>query len=64
MGFFNFPHITSTNQGKRLGPYQIARILNKEGWPTRKATEWRGSQVSSILKHLSSRTRRKRTQSS
>jgi len=27
--------------GKRLGPYQIARILNQEGWPTRKAEEWR-----------------------
>ena len=38
--------------GTRLGPYQIARILNKEGWHTRKATEWRGSQVSFILKRL------------
>ena len=40
--------------GKRLGPYQIARILNEEGWPTRKAKEWRGSQVSAILKRLKS----------
>lgn len=42
--------------GKRLGPYQIARILNQEGWATRKAKEWRGSHVSAILKRLSSRT--------
>lgn len=42
--------------GKRLGPYQIARILNKEGWPTCRAKEWRGSQVNFILKRLSSRT--------
>lgn len=42
--------------GKRLGPYQIARILNEEGWPTRKAQVWRGSHVSAILKRLSSRT--------
>ena len=41
--------------GKRLGPYQIARILNKEGWSTRKAKEWRGSHVSAILKRLGSR---------
>jgi DNA invertase Pin-like site-specific DNA recombinase len=40
--------------GQRLGPYQIARILNEEGWPTRKAKEWRGSQVSAILKRLKS----------
>jgi len=38
--------------GKRLGPYQIARILNQEGWATRKAQEWRGSHVSAILKRL------------
>jgi len=37
---------------KRLGPYQIARILNKEGWPTRNAAEWYGSHVSAILKRL------------
>jgi len=38
--------------GKRLGPYQIARILSKEGWSTRKAKEWRGSHISAILKRL------------
>jgi len=38
---------------KRLGTYQIARILNKEGkWPTRNAQEWYGSHVSAILKRL------------
>lgn len=42
--------------GKRLGSYQIARILNEEGWPTRNAQEWYGSHVSAILKRLSSRT--------
>ena len=35
---------------KRLGPYQIARILNEEGWQIRKAQEWRGSQANAILK--------------
>ena len=38
--------------GKRLGPYQIARILNTEGWPTRKAPQWHGSHISAILKRL------------
>jgi hypothetical protein len=38
--------------GKRLGPYQIARILNREGWPTRNADQWYGSHVSAILKRL------------
>jgi len=38
--------------GKRLGPYQIARILNKEGWKTRNAQEWYGSHVSAILKRF------------
>ena len=38
--------------GKRLGPYQITRILNKEGWPTSDAAEWYGSHVSAILKRL------------
>ena len=38
--------------GKRLGPYQIARILNREGWETRNAAEWYGSHVSAILKRL------------
>ena len=37
---------------KRLGPYQIARILNKEGWETRNAAEWYGSHVSAILRRL------------
>lgn len=35
--------------GKRLGPYQIARILNEEGWPTRNAGKWRGAQIRAIL---------------
>ena len=38
--------------GERLGPYQIARILNGEGCKTRKAIQWRGSQVSAILNRL------------
>ena len=37
---------------KRLGFYQIATILNKEGRPTRKGTPWHGAQVSAILKRL------------
>ena len=37
---------------KRLGPYQIARILNKEGWPTRNAAEWYGSHFNAILRRL------------
>jgi len=41
---------------KRLGPYQIARILNKEGWKTRDAKEWYGSHVSAILKRLKRRS--------
>ncbi len=44
--------------GKRLGPYQIARILNKEGWQTRNAQEWRGSQVAFILKRIKRGIRR------
>ena len=42
--------------GKRLGPYQIARILNQEGSATRKAKEWRGSHVSAILRRLKAAT--------
>jgi DNA invertase Pin-like site-specific DNA recombinase len=38
--------------GKRLGPYQIARILNRESWPTRNAERRYGSHVSAILKRL------------
>ena len=38
--------------GKRLGFYQIATILNKESYPTRKGTPWSGSQVTAILKRL------------
>ncbi len=41
--------------GKRLGPYQIARILNQEGHPTRTVVPWHGSHISAILKRLSSR---------
>ena len=38
---------------KRLGPYQIARILNREGkWRPHHAKEWYGSHVSAILKRL------------
>ena len=40
---------------KRLGPYQIARVLNREGWKTRDAKEWYGSHVSAILKRLKRR---------
>lgn len=32
--------------------YQIARILNGKGWPTRNAKQWHGSHVSAILKRL------------
>ena len=35
---------------KRLGPYQIATILNKEGLKSRKGTPWQGSSISSIIK--------------
>jgi len=37
---------------KRLGFYQIATILNKEGLPTRTGVPWHGSHVSTILKRL------------
>ena len=37
---------------KRLGFYQIATILNKEGLPTRSGVLWHGSHVSTILKRL------------
>ena len=42
-------------RGERLGPYQIARILNDEGWPTRPAEKWRGAQVGAILGRIRSR---------
>ena len=38
--------------GKRLGPYQIARILNQESYATRTGVPWHGSHVSAILKRL------------
>ena len=38
--------------GKRLGPYQIARILNQESRPTRRGGPWRDSHVNAILKRL------------
>lgn len=38
--------------GKRLGPYQIARILNEESHPTRTGVPWHGSHVSGILKRI------------
>ncbi len=41
--------------GERLGPYQIARILNEEGWPTRNAKLWRGPQVTVILQRMGRR---------
>ena len=37
---------------KRLGAYEIATILNKEGLPTRKGTPWHGATVSRIIKRL------------
>ena len=37
---------------KRLGFYQIATILNREGLPTRTGVQWHGSHVSAILKRL------------
>ena len=37
---------------KRLGFYQIATILNKEGLPTRTGVPWHGTHVSAILKRL------------
>lgn len=40
--------------GKRLGPYQIAQILNKESYATRTGVPWHGSHVSAILKRLKS----------
>ena len=40
------------SQGEaRLGAYQIATILNKEGLKSRKGTPWRGSSVSGIIKY-------------
>jgi len=36
----------------RLGFYQIATRLNKEGIPTRKGTPWHGAQVRAILERL------------
>ncbi|HDZ69271.1 MAG TPA: hypothetical protein ENH43_02505 [Phycisphaerales bacterium] len=38
--------------GKRLGPYQIARILNQESRPTRRGGPWRDSHINAILKRL------------
>ncbi len=40
-----------TQGEKRLGSYQIATILNKEGLKSRKGTPWRGSSVSGIIKY-------------
>lgn len=37
---------------KRLGPYQIASILNKEGLPTRKGKPWHGCTIRRIIKRL------------
>ncbi len=37
---------------ERLGPYKIARILNKEGFTTRTGVPWHGTTVTSILKRL------------
>ena len=34
---------------KRLGPYQIASMLNKENLPTRKGTPWHGATVRRII---------------
>jgi DNA invertase Pin-like site-specific DNA recombinase len=40
---------------KRLGFYQIATILNKEGRPTRKGTPWTGSHITLIIDRLGMR---------
>ncbi len=39
---------------KRLGPYQIARILNEEAYSTRSGALWHGSHITAILKRLKS----------
>ena len=41
-----------TKYEKRLGPYEIATILNKENLPTRKGTPWHGATVRRIIKRL------------
>jgi DNA invertase Pin-like site-specific DNA recombinase len=38
-----------TKNEKRLGPYQIARILNEEDRPTRHGKSWHGSAVRKII---------------
>ncbi|MHC4171713.1 MAG: recombinase family protein [Planctomycetota bacterium] len=37
---------------KRLGPYEIATILNKENLPNRKGTKWHGATVRRIIERL------------
>jgi DNA invertase Pin-like site-specific DNA recombinase len=37
---------------KRLGPYEIATILNKENLPTRKGTPWHGCTIRRIIERL------------
>ncbi len=41
-----------TKYEKRLGPYEIARILNKENLPTRKGTQWYGATIQRIIERL------------
>jgi len=37
---------------KRLGPYEIATILNKENLPNRKGTKWCGATIRKIIERL------------
>ncbi len=37
---------------KRLGPYEIATILNKENLPNRKGTLWHGATIRKIIERL------------
>ncbi len=41
-----------TKYEKRLGPYEIATILNKENLPTRKGTLWHGATIRGIIERL------------
>ena len=41
-----------TKYEKRLGPYKIATILNKENLPNRKGTPWHGATIRGIIERL------------
>jgi DNA invertase Pin-like site-specific DNA recombinase len=41
-----------TKYEKRLGPYEIATILNKENLPNRKGTPWHGATIRGIIERL------------